>query len=135
MMRKYSLHICLMLLLIPILGLAQTHLVENKIFFTNLAQRDALNEQQLKLVSADDYKDFWKDQNNFESLLAKQNPEAYQIYLNAKGSAYRLHQKICTHDCEHSEHYLNKAAFYAVNGEDDIDVALSTKMKKPQIKD
>lgn len=135
MMRKYSLHICLMFLLIPILGLAQTPVVENKAFYTNLAQRDALNEQQLELVSADDHKDFWKDQNDFESLLAKQNPEAYQIYLNAKGSAYRLHQKICSAECVHTEHYLNKAAFYAVNGEDDIDVALTTKTKKPQIKD
>lgn len=122
-------------MLIPLLGLAQTHLVENKIFYTNLAQQDALNEQQLILVSADDHKDFWKDQNDFESLLAKQNPEAYQIYLNAKGSAYRVHQKICSAECEHTEHYLSKAAFYAVNGDDDIDVALTTKVKKPQLKD
>lgn len=135
-MRKYSLHICLMLLLIPVLVSAQTtHVAENKSFYINLAQRDALNEQQLVLVSIDDHKDFWKDQNDFESLLAKQNPEAYQIYLNAKGSAYRLHQKICSAECAHTEHYLNKAAFYAVNGEDDIDVVLTTKTKKPQIKD
>ncbi|MDT0605899.1 hypothetical protein [Croceitalea rosinachiae] len=124
------------MVLIPILGLAQIGIAGNtKSFYAELGQRDALNEQQLVMVSDDDYKDFWKDQTHFESLLAAQNPEGYQIYLNSKGFAYRLHQKICTTACEHSEYYLNKAAFYAINGQEDIEVVYASKIKKPQIKD
>lgn len=135
-MKKYSLHICLLVMAVPMLVLAQTGTVDKtKSFYTELAKRDALNEQQLTLVTADDHKDFWKDQNDFETLLAKQNPEGYNVYLRVKGNAYRLHQKICAAECNHTEHYLNKAAFYAVNGEGQFDIALSAETKKPQEKD
>ncbi|MDT0539016.1 hypothetical protein [Croceitalea sp. P059] len=132
---KYSLHICYLLVLIPFVGTAQiddSHTTKH--FYSDLAHRDALNEQQLILVTADDHKDFWRDQNEFEALLAETDAEGYLIYLNAKGYAYRLHQRDCSLACSHSEYYLNKAAFYAINGQDDVDMALTVKTKKPQVK-
>lgn len=118
----------------PVLVTAQENTAQDALsFYVTLAKRDALNEQHLILVNAEDHKDFWSDQHNFENLLEQHDPQAHAVYLKSKGDAYRIHQKVCTSDCEHTEQYLAKATFYTLNGQEDVVYAL--KIKKPQIKD
>ena len=135
-MKKYLAHICWLVITLPVLGTAQTTAAKDVVsFYTHLAERDALNEQNLLLVNKEDHDDFWKDQNDFENLLAEQNPEGYRIYLKEKGRAYRQHQKECGEECQHTEHYLNKAAFYAINGQLVNRVVYAPKKRKPQVED
>ncbi len=134
-MKRISLHIILLLLL-PVSVMAQHPQGENLVdFYEGLAQRDALYEQNLSLVSLEDQKDFWKDQNSFEQLLAQKNPQGYRIYLKNKGKAYRVHQKNCQVSCQHSEHYFRKAAYYSVHSIVDGEFAFAVDTKKPQSND
>lgn len=134
-MKQISLPIILLLLL-PVLGMAQLphgeHLVS---FYEHLAERDALYEQRLSLVKLEDQKDFWKDQANFEQLLLEKNPRGYRIYLKNKGKAYRLHQKNCQASCQHSEHYFRKAAYYSVQSIVKGEFAFASDIKKTQSND
>ena len=127
-------HIFYILLLIPVKGFTQEDTV--KLFYADLAKRDALQEQNLMLTNLEDYKDFWQDQNDFEVLLNQSNPIAYKIYLKEKARVYNLHQLDCDTNCKHDENYLSKKTFYALHGAKDIKLSYtSAKRKKPQIKD
>ena len=134
-MKQVSLHILLFFML-PLLVVAQEYPTENTIaFYTQLAQRDATYEYSMSLRASEDEKDFWKDQIHFEEQLAQRNPMGYHIYLRTKSEAYRSYQKQCAGACEHSEHYLRRAAFYVVNAQPDVGLVYSLDTKKPQSKD
>ncbi len=120
-------------MLIPCLGFSQESTTNvMQVFYTDLAQRDALHEQQLTFVNLEDQEDFWQDQNDFENLLGKENPKAYQVYLKGKRMAYRLHQKECDTSCGHGEAYVKKVAFYSIRA---LETTYAVKTKKPQIRD
>ncbi|GMN06397.1 hypothetical protein MTsPCn5_17860 [Croceitalea sp. MTPC5] len=132
-MKRYLLHICWLVMLIPCLGFSQESTTNvMQVFYTDLAKRDALHEQQLTFVNLEDQEDFWQDQNDFENLLGKENPKAYQVYLKGKRMAYRLHQKECDASCGHGENYVKKAAFYSIHA---LETTYAFKTKKPQIRD
>ncbi|WP_394973943.1 hypothetical protein [uncultured Croceitalea sp.] len=133
-MKHILLHIFYLSLLIPFTGIAQEDNV--KLFYSDLAKRDALQEQNLVFTNLEDCKDFWQDQNDFEILLNRRNPFAYKIYLKSKANAYNLHHLDCDANCEHDENYLSKKTFYMLNGAGDTKLSYtSSKRKKPQIRD
>ncbi len=135
-MKKYFLHICLIAIAVPFMGMAQQDIEKNTLkFYTDLAERDASNEQGMVLVNEEDHQDFWKDQNDFEMHLRNQNLEGYTIYLKRKGNSYRMHEISCNDSCNHSEEYYNKASFYKSHSQLKTDIAYVLKTKKPRVKD
>lgn len=135
-MKKHSLHIYWILVMIPFMGMTQQDVQQSTItFYSNLAERDARNEQKLVLVNEEDHKDFWKDQKNFEAQLHDKNIKAYFIYLKSKGQAYQVHAIGCDANCNHSEEFYQKAAFYSSYSQFQTEMAFVSKTKKPQIKD
>ncbi|WP_350284494.1 hypothetical protein [uncultured Croceitalea sp.] len=125
----------LFLLLLPLLGVAQLSETVNVQFYEEMAKRDAWHEQHLNLTTDEDREDFWKDQDDFETLLAQKNPKAYHIYLNTKGRLYSQHQSICNDSCQHSGHYAQKTAYYQAHAQESSNFVYSAKTKKPRVKD
>lgn len=99
-------------------------------FYAELARNDAQYEHTLTKMLTEDEIDFWADQKTFERHLAENDPQAYQIYLNSKGSAYRAHQKICGQHCGHGEQYFRNASFYMVNAQAEDEMAYTVEPKK-----
>ncbi len=80
-------------------------------FYENLAQKDAANEQSLKLDYQDEL-DYWNDQESFERELGKSNFSFYLVYMKSKKEAHRKYLKECKGLCEHTEVYWNKMRNY-----------------------
>ena len=134
-MKVKSLHIMLFSLSFPLLGAAQLSETVNVQFYEEMAKRDAWYEQHLNLATDEDREDFWKDQDDFETLLVQKSPKAYNIYLSTKGKLYAQHQKICGDSCQHSGHYAQKAAYYQAHVQESSNFVYSAKTKKPRVKD
>ncbi len=81
-------------------------------FYENLAQRDALYEQELMVISDQDEVDYWTDQRTYERHLGKVNFPAYLAYMKAKKEAYRGHLEQCAHLNSHSQLYFENAREY-----------------------
>ncbi|MCK0160931.1 hypothetical protein [Allomuricauda sp. F6463D] len=81
-------------------------------FYKAQAQSDAKYEQSFVVVSAEDEKDYWEDQERYERDLKNQNSEAYNVYMNEKRSAYTKHAQLCKDLCTHSDYFYQQASFY-----------------------
>ncbi|MGD1946661.1 MAG: hypothetical protein ACFB0A_10490 [Croceivirga sp.] len=86
-------------------------------FYKKLGIQDAKREITLGNLNVEDEKDFWNDQKNFEALLKKKNRRHYQSYLNGKYQVYREYQILCAADCNLSETFSRRMAFYLIKGE------------------
>ena len=129
-MKRSAVHIILLICL-PVGVWSQVNSLEKHYrFYAELARTDAQYEHTLTTMPTEDQVDFWADQKTFEKRLAKNDPQAYQVYLNSKGSVYRAHQKICGTHCGHGEQYFRNASFYMVNGEAEDVMAYSVEGKK-----
>ncbi len=85
-------------------------------FYTAMAEKDALFEQSIRLDSAEDEADFWKDQKEFEQDLKQHNYTAYKSYLKGKKEAYHFHEQHCKTKENHGEYYYLQASFYYIHG-------------------
>lgn len=131
-MKRTAVHI-IFLICLPVGVWSQVNPIERgHRFYAELAHADAMYEHTLPKMAIEDEIDFWTDQKTFERHLAENDPQAYQIYLNSKGSAYRAHQKICGTHCGHGEQYFRTASFYMVNGEAEDVMAYTAEPKEPK---
>ncbi|MFD2588822.1 hypothetical protein ACFSQJ_17985 [Croceitalea marina] len=101
------------LLILPLGVLGQTkRLMSTEAFYASLAEKDAKYELSYTFLSAEDERDFWKDQESFENALADKNILAYQFYLKHKIKFYKDHQAACSLKCGHSTLFLKHATTY-----------------------
>ena len=90
-----------LLLLGLLLGFAQQNQAQRTMsdskllrFYEDMAERDALSEQALKLDQQDEL-DYWHDQENFERELGKSNFTFYLVYMKSKKEAHRKYLQEC----------------------------------------
>lgn len=132
-MRPFLLHTILLVLCLPVLGIAQTEKAQNG-FYLELGRKDATHELSLIDISPEDEKDFWVDQKQFEALLKKENPVGYQTYINGKYEVYRAHQIICGGSCGYSEELTRQSTFYLIKGESVGTTEVVLEVKRPKQK-
>ncbi|MFD2100550.1 hypothetical protein [Flagellimonas iocasae] len=101
---------------------------EKRIFFGELAQRDAVHEQSLISYNKEDELDFWRDQERYEKDLQEHHHVAYNAYMEGKKEAYLDHAKLCGDKCTHSDSYFERAYFYYSYEQPDIKNTVSTIM-------
>lgn len=116
-MKPILLHILLITICLPQLGMAQSGDMESRDrFYEQLGIRDAKHEISIIAMNIEDESDFWKDQRAFEDLLMKESPTHYQSYINGKAEVYRQHKIHCGNRCGHSEKFSRQISFYIING-------------------
>ncbi|MEN1784574.1 MAG: hypothetical protein AAGF77_05475 [Bacteroidota bacterium] len=129
---KQRLLYVLLLSSLPWVLMGQVAYKDTKMFYTSLGLKDAKYEISLTHLSPEDEKDFWVDQQNYETLLKRRHPQGYQYYLKGKRQVYQQHKLLCDEGYAHSPLFAQKMSYYLAKGDllPDQNVVYSSESKQ-----
>lgn len=81
-------------------------------YYESRGAEDARFELEFKAKSKAEEKAFWKEQQEYEKNLKKENKKAYRAYIASKQEAYTEHHHHCDDHCYHSDSFYHHAGYY-----------------------
>jgi hypothetical protein len=84
----------------------------NLSYYQTKGEQDAELEKKFKASSRSEERAFWKEQEQYEKNLKKENKRAYRVYVQSKNDAYAAHFHSCSDHCHHSDYWYQHAGYY-----------------------
>jgi hypothetical protein len=81
-------------------------------YYQERGKEDAIFEQNFKASTKSEERAFWKEQEQYEKKLKKENRRGYRVYIQSKNDAYAAHYHNCSNHCHHSEYWYEHAGYY-----------------------